>query len=103
MGKKIKPIGGMLLVKKAEEVDKTTKSGLVITADIGNFGPQSGEIIDMGIGEVNFQGDLVPIQELQVGDTVFFPQHTGTEIEDEDNNKYLLINYKHILARLGLN
>jgi co-chaperonin GroES (HSP10) len=97
----IKPIGGMLLVKKAEETDKTTKSGLVITASIGSSGPQSGVVVNMGAGEVNYKGDLIPIQEISLGDTVYFPEHVGTEIEDEDNNKYLLINHKHIMAKLA--
>lgn len=41
---------------------------------------------------------IKPIGGINVGDTVFFPQHSGTEIEDEDNTKYLLINAKNVLA-----
>ena len=57
----------------------------------------------MGMGEVNYKGDLVPIPELKVGDVIYFPDHTGTEIEDDDANKYLLINHKHIMAKLDRN
>lgn len=101
MSNQIKPIGGMLLIKKIEESDKTTKSGLVITAGMGSSGPQSGVVVNMGAGEVNYKGDLIPISEISLGDTVYFPEHVGTDIEDKDGNKYLLINHKHIMARLG--
>ena len=97
--KMIKPIGGMLLVTKKQEEDKTTKSGLVISAVFNDSGPKIGTIIDMGAGEVNYKGDLIPIPELEVGDVVYFPDHTGTEIEDDQSNKYLLINHKHIMAK----
>ncbi len=101
--KMIKPIGGMLLVTKKQEEDKTTKSGLVISAVFNDSGPKIGTIVDMGAGEVNYKGDLIPIPELDIGDEIYFPDHTGTEIEDENSNKYILINHKHIMAKLERN
>ena len=101
--KMIKPIGGMLLITKKQEEDKTTKSGLVISAVFNDSGPKIGTIVDMGAGEVNYRGDLMPIPELDIGDEVYFPDHTGTEIEDDQSNKYLLINHKHIMAKLDRN
>ena len=98
-----KPIGGMLLVTKKQEEDKTTKSGLVISAVFNDSGPKIGTIVDMGAGEVNYRGDLMPNPELDIGDVVYFPDHTGTEIEDDQSNKYLLINHKHIMAKLDRN
>ena len=65
--------------------------------------PKIGTIVDMGMGEVNYKGDLMPIPELDIGDEVYFPDHTGTEIEDDQSNKYLLINHKHIMAKLERN
>ena len=99
--KMIKPIGGMLLVTKVADSEKTTKSGLVISAVFNDAGPKNGTIVDMGMGEVNYKGDLIPIPELDIGDVVYFPDHTGTDIEDEEGNKYLLINHKHIMAKVG--
>lgn len=99
----IKPIGAMLLIKKKQEEEKTTKSGLVISATFNDSGPKSGVIVDMGDGEANYKGDLIPILGLDIGDFVYFPDHTGTEIEDEEGNKYLLINHKHIMAKLDRN
>jgi len=99
----IKPIGGMLLVTKKQEEDKTTKSGLVISEVFNDSSPKIGTIVDMGAGEVNYKGDLIPIPELDIGDEIYFPDHTGTEIEDENSNKYILINHKHIMAKLARN
>ena len=103
MMKTIKPIGGMLLVTKIENSDKVTAGGLVISAVFNDSGPKSGTIVEMGMGEVNYKGNLIPIPELEVGDVVYFPDHTGTEIEDDQSNKYLLINHKHIMAKLDRN
>jgi co-chaperonin GroES (HSP10) len=102
MMKTIKPIGGMLLVTKIENSDKVTAGGLVISAVFNDSGPKSGTIVEMGMGEVNYKGDLIPIPELEVGDVVYFPDHTGTEIEDDQSNKYLLINHKHVMAKLDV-
>ena len=99
----IKRIGGVLLVTKKQEEDKTTKSGLVISAVFNDSGPKIGTIVDMGAGEVNYKGDLIPISELDIGDEIYFPDHTGTEIEDENSNKYILINHKHVMAKLDRN
>lgn len=99
----IKPIGGMILITKKNEEDKTTKSGLVIAAAFNDYGPKSGNIVSMGDGEANYKGEIIPIPELKVGDTVYFPDHSGTDIEDEEGNKYILINHKHIMAKLDLN
>lgn len=95
----IKPIGGMLLVTKAQEEDKTTKSGLVISASFRDNGPKSGTIVEMGGGEANYKGEIIPIPDLDIGDVIYFPDHSGVEIEDEEGNKYLLLNHKHVMAK----
>lgn len=97
----IKPLGGIILVKEEKKEEKTTKSGLVISATFSDTGPKSGTIVALGEGEQNYKGEILPIVGMSLGDVVFFPDHTGTEIEDEDGSKYLLINSKNILATRG--
>lgn len=97
----IKPYGGMLLIKENQTGDKTTASGLVISAAFSDSSFKTGKIVDMGDGEFNYKGDLIPIQGLDVDDVVYYTQHTGHEIEDEDGEKYLLLNAKHVLAIKG--
>lgn len=96
----ITPIGGMLLVEKPAAVEeKKTASGLVIAAAFVEQGPSAGKVIAMGEGEYNFEGTLVPIMEIKVGDVVFYNDHSAIDIEDEDGTKYLLVNHKNILAK----
>ena len=95
----IKPIGGLLLVKRNQSEDKTTKSGLVISAALSESDMKTGTIIDMGPGEQNYIGDLIPIIGLNVGDTVYYTERSATEIEDEDSTKYDLISSKNVLAK----
>jgi co-chaperonin GroES (HSP10) len=94
----IKPIGAMLLVKKIETGDKTTSTGLVISAAFADQGPSRATVIAMGDGEYNYKGDLIPIGGININDIVFYPDHSGTDIEDEDGSKYLLLNAKNVLA-----
>lgn len=97
----IKPIGAMLLVKKIETGEKTTKTGLVISAAFAEQGPSQAEIIDMGNGEANYRGELIPIGDLDIGDIIFYPEHSGTEIEDDEGNKFLLLHSKQVIAKKG--
>jgi co-chaperonin GroES (HSP10) len=94
----IKPIGAMLLIKKIETGEKTTATGLVLSASFAEQGPSKANVIAMGEGEYNYKGDLIPIGGINVGDVIFYPEHAGTEIEDDDNTKYLLLNFKNVLA-----
>ena len=89
----------MLLIKKIEKGDKTTKTGLVISAAFTEQGPSMAEIIDMGDGEPNYKGEIIPINDLDIGDTIYYPEHSGTEIEDEEGNKYLLLHSKQVIAK----
>ena len=95
----IKPIGSMLLVEKIEHGDKTTKTGLVISAAFTDSGPKQGKVIDMGNGEFNYKGELIPILGIDIDDIIYYPDHSGTDIEDEEGNKYLLLSNKHVRAK----
>ena len=94
----IKPLGNMLLITKIDSGEKTTKTGLVISSVISDTGPKTGIVVSKGEGESNYKGEVIPINNINVGDTVYYPEHNGTDMEDEEGNKYLLINCKNILA-----
>jgi co-chaperonin GroES (HSP10) len=97
----IKPYGSMILIKEEEATDKKTASGLVISAAFTDTSLKKGEIVDIGEGEYNYKGDLIPVNGLDIGDIVYYPRHGGDEIEDEDGSKYLIINSKNVLAVKG--
>ena len=56
----IKPIGAMLLVKKIESGEKTTKAGIVLSSSFVDSGPRQGEVVDMGEGEANAVTYVLP-------------------------------------------
>jgi co-chaperonin GroES (HSP10) len=100
-GKMIKPLGTNLLIKQEKATDKTTQSGLVLSASFADTGPAVGEIIAMGDGEQNYLGDVIKINGINVGDFVFFNEHSAIEIEGKNMEKYLLVNSKNVLAVRG--
>jgi len=95
----INPIGGLLLVKDKEEGEKISKGGIVLTHLVQDSGPKEATVIAKGEGEYNYKGDLIPMDYISVGDIVYYPQHGGTDIEDEDGTKYVLLNVKNVLAK----
>ena len=94
----IKPLGNIILVKKINTGEKTTKTGLVLSATFSDSGPSMGKVISVGNGEANYKGDVIAILDISEGDIVYFPEHAGTNIEDDEGNKFLLVNSKNILA-----
>ena len=93
----IKPLGNLVLLEKVESGDKVTSTGLVISASFTE-GPKTGKIVAIGPGEQNYKGDVIPVVGLSIGDMVYYPEHSGSDIEDTDGKKYLLLSSKNILA-----
>lgn len=94
----INPIGSLLLIEPEESGDKTTASGLVISAAFSDDSLKRGKVIAMGNGEPNaLNGELIRINGISLGDKVVYPKHTGSEIEENDN-KYILLHSKQVLA-----
>jgi co-chaperonin GroES (HSP10) len=67
-------------------------------ASLSESNLRTGKILDLGNGEHNYKGDLIPINGLNIGDIVYYNQNSGTDIEDTDGEKYLLLNTKSVLA-----
>jgi len=99
--KMIKPFGNLLLVKEDKVEDRTTSSGIVLMASLSESNLRTGKILDLGNGEHNYKGELIPINGLNIGDMVYYNQNSGTDIEDTDGEKYLLLNTKSVLAIKG--
>lgn len=94
----IKPYGNLLLVKEDKVEDRTTTSGIVLSAAFNESSLRTGKILELGEGEYNYKGELIPISGLSVNDTVYYNRNSGIDIEDADGEKYILLNTKHILA-----
>jgi co-chaperonin GroES (HSP10) len=94
----IKPFGNLLLVKEDKVEDRTTTSGIVLMASLSESNLRTGKIVKIGNGEYNYKGELIPITGLSVNNVVYYNQNSGTDIEDVDGEKYLLLNTKSVLA-----
>lgn len=94
----IKPFGNLLLVKEDKVEDRTTTSGIVLMASLNESNLRTGKIVEMGNGEYNYKGELIPITGLSINNVVYYNQNSGTDIEDVDGEKYLLLNTKSVLA-----
>jgi chaperonin GroES len=76
----IRPLHDRVLIKRLEE-EKTTASGLIIP-DSATEKPSKGEVIAVGKGKRNNNGDVISL-EVKVGDIVLFSQYAGSEVKVE--------------------
>ncbi|RLV56548.1 co-chaperone GroES [Aeromicrobium phragmitis] len=91
----IKPLEDRVVVK-ALEAEQTTASGLVIP-DTAKEKPQEGEVVAVGPGRFNEDGDdRIPV-DVKVGDKVIFSKYGGTEVK-YDGEEFLILSARDILA-----
>ena len=91
---KIKPLGDRILVKRLE-ADETTAGGIVLP-DAAKEKPKQGEILAVGDGNLNDDGERTPLQ-VKVGDTVLFSSYAGTEVTVADE-EYLIMKEEDVLG-----
>ncbi|CAN5276125.1 MAG TPA: co-chaperone GroES [Cellulomonas sp.] len=94
MSVSIKPLEDRIVVK-ALEAEKTTASGIVIP-DSAKEKPQEGEVLAVGPGRVDDNGNRVPL-DVAVGDKVIYSKYGGTEVK-YDGEEYLILSARDILA-----
>jgi chaperonin GroES len=90
----IKPLEDRIVVKTLE-AEETTASGLVIP-DTAKEKPQEGEVLAIGPGRVDDNGNRVPL-DVTVGDTVIYSKYGGTEVK-YSGEEYLILSARDILA-----
>jgi len=81
-----------------EVTEEKTKSGLYVP-DTAKEKPQEGEVLAVGPGLMNDQGERLPMT-VAVGDRVIFSKYAGTEIK-LDGEEYLIMAERDILAKLN--
>ena len=91
----IKPLEDRIVVRTLE-AEQTTASGLVIP-DTAKEKPQEGEVVSVGPGRFNEDGDQRIPLDIKVGDTVIFSKYGGTEVK-YDNEEYLILSARDVLA-----
>ena len=78
MSVSIKPLEDRIVVKQVD-AEETTASGLVIP-DTAKEKPQEGEVLAVGPGRIDDNGNLVPL-DIAVGDKVIYSKYGGTEVK----------------------
>src|SRR5438552_7984813 len=91
----LQPLEDRSVVKPSEE-EETTASGLVIP-DTAKERPQEGEVIAVGPGRFNEDGDERVPMDVKVGDKVIYSKYGGTEVKIE-GDEYLILSARDVLA-----
>ena len=84
---KFRPLHDRVAVKRVEE-EQRTKGGLIIP-DTAKEKPMQGEVLAVGPGARDEDGDLVPMS-VQVGDRVRFGKWSGTEVKIDDEEVLIM-------------
>jgi len=90
----LKPLGDRVIVKPAE-AEEQTKSGLVIP-DTAKEKPQRGEVIAVGEGKRDDDGNRVPV-DVKVGDVVIYGKYGGQDVKI-DGVEYKILEERDIYA-----
>ena len=95
---KLQPLGDRVVVKPNEDQDMRTSSGLVIP-DTAKEKPQTGEVIAVGPGALDEDGDRMPM-DVKVGERVLIGKYSGSEIKIDDED-LVILREDEILAVVG--
>jgi chaperonin GroES len=91
---KFKPLGDRALVRLVER-EETTPSGIVLP-DTARQKPQTAEVVAVGEGKLDDNGQRVPLDFSQ-GDVIVFAKYSGTEIS-LDGEDYMILDATDVLG-----
>lgn len=90
----IKPLEDRIVIRQVDSEEKTA-SGLYIP-DAAKEKPQEGEVLAVGPGRVDDNGNRVPV-DVKVGDHVIFSRYGGTEVKF-DGEELQILSARDVLA-----
>ena len=82
-----RPLGDRVLIKRVEEESKT-KGGIIIP-DTAKEKPQEGEVIAVGPGARDEDGEYIKM-DVQAGDRILFGKWSGTEVRLEGQDLIIM-------------
>ena len=82
-----RPLGDRVLVKRVEEESKT-KGGIIIP-DTAKEKPQEGEVLAVGPGGRDEDGDYIAM-DVKVGDRILFGKWSGTEVKIDGDDLIIM-------------
>ena len=95
MSVSIKPLEDRIVVKPLD-AEQTTASGLVIP-DTAKEKPQEGEVLAVGPGRFDDEGEKRIPLDVKVGDTVLYSKYGGTEVK-YSGEEFLILSARDVLA-----
>ena len=95
MSVNIKPLEDRIVVKPLD-AEQTTASGLVIP-DTAKEKPQEGEVVAVGEGRWDDEGEKRIPLDVKVGDVVLYSKYGGTEVKYA-GEEYLVLSARDVLA-----
>ena len=90
----IKPLEDRIVIRQVDSEEKTA-SGLYIP-DAAKEKPQEGEVLAVGPGRVDDNGNRVPV-DVKVGDHVIFSRYGGTEVK-YDGEELQILSARDVLS-----
>ena len=91
---KIQPLADRVVLRALEEAEQM-RGGLYIP-DTAKEKPQEGEVVAVGPGKLDEDGDRTPM-EVKAGDRVLYGKYSGTEVTVDDD-EFLILRESDILA-----
>ena len=92
-----RPLHDRVLVRRIEAEEKT--AGGIIIPDNAKEKPSEGEVIAVGEGTRDDDGDRIPL-DVKVGDRVLFGKWSGTEVK-VDGEDLIIMKESDIMGILG--
>ncbi len=93
---KFRPLHDRVLVRRLEQDEKT--AGGIIIPDSAKEKPMEGEVLAVGAGHINENGDVRPL-DVKEGDVVVFSKWSGTELT-VDGEELLVMKESDIIGIL---
>jgi len=95
MSLNLRPLADRVVVTPLEK-EETFAGGELVLPDTAKEKPQQGEVLAVGAGRMDDDGNRLPM-DVSVGDKILFAKYAGTEIK-VDGEKLLILKESDILA-----
>lgn len=90
----VRPLSDRILVRRVD-ADEQVKGGIIIP-DTAKETPQEAEVIAVGPGKQNKNGDVIA-PAVKSGEKILIGKYAGTEIE-VDGDEYVIVNEDDVLG-----
>ena len=94
---KFRPLGDRVVVRRIESEEKT--AGGIIIPDTAKEKPQEGEVVAVGPGARDEDGERIAM-EVKAGDRILFGKWSGTEVKI-DGKDLLIMKESDIMGVIG--